>query len=135
MITDTFQSLLQRIVRDQGIWRVTSIAGDADDDGGLRTGLAPATKAVHRLTGPARGSPGGGVSLRFMVIRLPADCKELLDRQRGVLARWQAADCGLNVRAIDMLLRQGRWQTMYRGVYAAYTGVPSRQSVLWAAVR
>jgi len=65
------------------------------------------------------------------VIPIPAECAELLERQHGVLARWQAPASG---PAADSLIRAARWQPLYRGVYAAFTGVPSRHSVLWAAV-
>ena len=58
----------------------------------------------------------------------------MLDRQHGVLARWQAPLCGLDQSAIDTMLRAGRWQPLYRGVYAAFTGQPSRDAILWAAV-
>jgi very-short-patch-repair endonuclease len=59
----------------------------------------------------------------------------LIEFQHGVLARWQAPGCAMERSRIDALLRVGRWQTLYRGVYAAFTGEPSRQSALWAAVR
>jgi very-short-patch-repair endonuclease len=35
---------------------------------------------------------------------------------------------------IDALLRSGRWRPLYRGIYAAYTGTPPRESQLWAGV-
>ncbi len=70
-----------------------------------------------------------------MVDRLSLQCRELIESQCGVLARWQAPDAAADLPAIDALVRANRWQTVYRGVYAAYTGPPPRQSVLWAAVR
>jgi very-short-patch-repair endonuclease len=69
-----------------------------------------------------------------MVIRVSARCSELLEFQRGVLARWQA-DCPADVAAIDTLLRTDRWRPLYRGVYLACTGLPSWEGVLWAALR
>jgi hypothetical protein len=66
--------------------------------------------------------------------RLPSPCVELLELQHGVIARWQAAEVGLNVRVIDGQLQRGRWQATYRGVYATFTGRPPRQAALWAAV-
>jgi len=69
-----------------------------------------------------------------MAPHLPSPCQDLLDLQHGVIARWQIADAGLNVRLIDPQLRIGRWQTLYRSVYANFTGQPSRLAVLWAAV-
>jgi very-short-patch-repair endonuclease len=71
----------------------------------------------------------------FMAARVSRECAELIDFQSGVLARWQAADSAADLRAIQALLHSGRWQTLYGGVYAAFTGPPSRESVLWAAVR
>ena len=69
-----------------------------------------------------------------MAPHFPASCQDLLDLQHGVIARWQAAEAGLDTQAIDAKLRQGRWQPFYRGVYATFTGKPTRISVLWAAV-
>lgn len=69
-----------------------------------------------------------------MAPHLPTPCQDLLDLQHGVIARWQAAAAGLNVRMIDAQLHNGRWQPLYLGVYASFTGQPSRMAVLWAAV-
>jgi very-short-patch-repair endonuclease len=67
-------------------------------------------------------------------LRLPTPCQELLDLQHGVIARWQLASAGLNARMIDPQLHNDRWQTLYWGVYGAFTGQPSRTAVLWAGV-
>jgi hypothetical protein len=67
--------------------------------------------------------------------RLSTQSTELISFQRGILARWQVSDCAADMAAIDLLLRNGRWQTLYRGVYAAHTGEPPREGILWAAVR
>jgi very-short-patch-repair endonuclease len=67
-----------------------------------------------------------------MSARLSDECAWLLDQQCGVIARWQAAAVGLDLARIDTLLRGDRWQQLYRGVYATYTGNPPRQSQLWA---
>jgi hypothetical protein len=74
------------------------------------------------------GQPGA------MTADLPGDCARLLELQRGVIARWQAPAVGLSAAVIDAKLRRGRWQPLYRGVYAAYTGSAPRESVLWAGV-
>jgi hypothetical protein len=66
--------------------------------------------------------------------RLPSTCQDLLELQHGVIARWQVPAAGLNARVIDPQLHSGRWQTLYRGVYATFTGQPPRMAVLWAAV-
>jgi len=69
-----------------------------------------------------------------MVTQVCCECRNQMEYQRGVLARWQVAGCPRDLAVIDSLLRAGRWQTTYRGVYAGYTGPPPRQSTLWAAV-
>jgi hypothetical protein len=61
-------------------------------------------------------------------------CARLLDFQHGVIARWQLPAVSLSPSAVDARLRRGRWQPLYRGVYAAYTGPPPRESVLWAGL-
>jgi hypothetical protein len=86
------------------------------------------------LRTPVAHQTPGGKSVPMGIV-IPRDCGELLEYQSGVLARWQAPLCGLDTTTIDSMLRRGRWQTLYRGVYAAFTGVPRRESVLWAAVR
>src|SRR5258706_13966416 len=73
------------------------------------------------------------VQAAIMITRISAPAGELIEYQRGILARWQA-DCAADVAAIDALVRSGRWQMLYRGVYATYTWPPSRDGVLWAAV-
>jgi hypothetical protein len=65
---------------------------------------------------------------------LPSSCEELLELQHGVIARWQIAHAGQGVRTVDPQLQIGRWQPLYRGVYATFTGPPSRMAWLWAAV-
>jgi len=59
--------------------------------------------------------------------------RQLLDLQHGVIARWQAVHAGLDLAAVDNELRRGRWQRLYRGVYATYTGCPPRLAVLCGA--
>jgi hypothetical protein len=64
----------------------------------------------------------------------PSDWRDLLDLQHGVIARWQIARPGRRLRSIECELRENRWQTLYRGVYATFTGPPSRTALLWGAV-
>ena len=78
--------------------------------------------------------PRAGASLNHVGTGLTANCHELIDRQRGVLARWQAPAVGLDTAAIDNRLRCGRWRALHRGVYATFTGDLSREAELWAAV-
>jgi very-short-patch-repair endonuclease len=69
-----------------------------------------------------------------MTANLPEDCRKLIKLQRGVLARWQAPTVELEWTAIRAHLRTGRWRPLQWGVYATFTGVPSREAELWAAV-
>jgi very-short-patch-repair endonuclease len=57
-----------------------------------------------------------------------------LQSQSGVVSRQQADDAGLTHKAIYWRLRSGTWQRLHRGAYAAFTGDPSREGKLWAAV-
>lgn len=59
---------------------------------------------------------------------------ELLERQGGVVARGQTIRHGLDDDAIARRLRAGRWTALHRGVYATFSGEPSRTAALWAAV-
>ncbi len=61
-------------------------------------------------------------------------CRKLLAVQCGVIARWQATAVGLDANTIITRVRSGRWRRLGWGVYATYTGEPSRTAVLWAAV-
>lgn len=40
----------------------------------------------------------------------------------------------MSADAIRVRLRNGRWQRLYPGVYAAFSGEPSRMAVIWAAL-
>jgi hypothetical protein len=65
---------------------------------------------------------------------LPHDCLRLLKDQDGVIAIGQAVSAGMPAAAVRGLARAGRWQLLQRGVYAAFTGKPSRDAELWTAV-
>ncbi len=69
---------------------------------------------------------------------MPADIPEYLDRlaqiQHGVLSASQARQAGVTAAAVRSRLRCGRWQQLQHGVYATFSGQPSRGAVLWAAV-
>ena len=69
-----------------------------------------------------------------MTQELPDDCIRLLRGQRGVIASWQAEPAGLTPQRAKALVHAGRWQRLHYGVYASFTGEPTRQAVLWAAV-
>jgi len=70
----------------------------------------------------------------FVGIYLPEGCRAMIALQRGVIARQQALETGLGPNSIETLLRTGRWQRVQRGVYVAFTGPPSREALLEAAL-
>lgn len=69
-----------------------------------------------------------------MPVNVPFVCLQLARSQDGVISRRQALECGMSSDAIEGLLRTGRWQTLMRGVYLIFTGAPTREANLWAAV-
>jgi hypothetical protein len=67
-------------------------------------------------------------------IEIPSECRGLLALQRGVIGRQQALASRLSPDTIETLLRTGRWRRIHWGVYAAFTGEPSHEALLWAAL-
>jgi hypothetical protein len=51
-----------------------------------------------------------------------------------VVTRQQAFACGMTVEQVRNKLHSGRWQRLYAGVYATFSGVVPREARLWAAV-
>ena len=74
------------------------------------------------------------VILTGMSNEMPPQLRELVRLQAGVVTRQQAIDSGLSVGAINSKVKFTRWRSIYRGVYATFTGPVSRQAQLWAAV-
>jgi predicted transcriptional regulator of viral defense system len=65
---------------------------------------------------------------------IPDGIAELALRQAGSISRQQLLDAGLNPQLIIRRIERNRWQQLYRGVYATFTGPPPRETWLWAAV-
>jgi len=65
---------------------------------------------------------------------IPAVAAEIAQSQAGAISRKQLLDAGLSAQVITRRLERQRWQQLYRGVYAVFTGPPPRQAWLWAAV-
>jgi predicted transcriptional regulator of viral defense system len=65
---------------------------------------------------------------------IPAPAADLAQWQEGVISRKQLLDAGLSAQLITRRLERQRWQQLYRGVYAVFTGPPPRKAWLWAAV-
>lgn len=74
------------------------------------------------------------VILMTMATGLPDELRELAHAQSGALTRGQALGGGLTRTTIRFQLEQGRWQRLQTGVYALYSGPPTRLTVLWGAV-
>jgi len=69
-----------------------------------------------------------------MPFDLPPACRELLAGQANVIARSQGIVSGVETDTMRNRLRYGHWQQLQRGVYAAFTGEPTREAHLWAAL-
>jgi len=65
---------------------------------------------------------------------IPAQISNLARWQAGAISRQQLLDAGLSSQTIFRRVERGRWQQLYRGVYAVFTGPPLRETWLWAAV-
>ena len=57
-----------------------------------------------------------------------------LEAQAAAIARRQGPDVGVDPETMRTRVRSGRWQRLQRGVYAAFSGEPARETVLWAAL-
>src|SRR5260221_13088777 len=68
-----------------------------------------------------------------MVTRISAPSGELIEYQRGILARWQG-DCAADGAATAGPARSGPGRMLYRGGDWRYTGPAAMSGVLWAAV-
>jgi hypothetical protein len=69
-----------------------------------------------------------------MTKELPAEFQTLISQQRGILACSQVAEHGLDPEWLKTRVRRGDWQRLQRGVYATFTGRPSREAEMWAAL-
>jgi len=57
-----------------------------------------------------------------------------LASQADAIARRQSPVACIRPDTMRNRLRSGRWQRLQRGVYAAFSGDPARETVLWAAL-
>src|SRR5262249_5149711 len=69
-----------------------------------------------------------------MPFELPPGCRDLTDDQASVIASWQASGAGIDCVTRKNRLRYGDWQRLQRGVYATFTGSPTREAQLWGAL-
>lgn len=59
---------------------------------------------------------------------------ELAFSQGGMVSRPQALAAGLTQREIEWLIASGRWRRIHRGVFATFTGPPTFEALVWAAI-
>jgi very-short-patch-repair endonuclease/predicted transcriptional regulator of viral defense system len=57
-----------------------------------------------------------------------------LEYQADAIARYQGTEAGVAPFTMRNKVRSGRWQRLQRGVYAAFSGEPARETMLWAAL-
>jgi very-short-patch-repair endonuclease len=69
-----------------------------------------------------------------MPIERPPQSGELLMIQGRAIACRQGAEASISPRTMRTRMSSGRWQRLQRGVYAAFSGDPTRETVLWAAL-
>lgn len=68
-------------------------------------------------------------------VRMSAEpFSQCLEAQAAAIARRQGQDVGVDPETMRTRVRSGRWQRLQRGVYAAFSGDPARETVLWAAL-
>src|SRR5207248_5146337 len=68
-------------------------------------------------------------------VRMSAEpFSQCLEAQAAAIARRQGQDVGVDPETMRTRVRSGRWQRLQRGVYAAFSGDPVRETVLWAAL-
>lgn len=66
--------------------------------------------------------------------QLAPELRSLADDQRGIVLSGQAMQSGLSRSAVRRRLKSGEWRRRGPGVYATFTGEPSRDADLWTAV-
>jgi hypothetical protein len=65
---------------------------------------------------------------------IPEQLRDIAALQEGVVSRRQALMAGMRDWSIDSKVRSGRWQRIYPGVYALFSGPVPRAARLWAVV-
>jgi len=64
----------------------------------------------------------------------PSQHRELLAAQGKAVARRQSSATRIDPETMRNWVRSGRWQRLQRGVYATFSGEPTRDTVLWGAL-
>jgi predicted transcriptional regulator of viral defense system len=69
-----------------------------------------------------------------MASDIPPSLLELARGQAGVISRRQAISAGMTRAALEAKIASGRWQKIYRGAYATFSGPAGWTARVWAAV-
>jgi very-short-patch-repair endonuclease len=69
-----------------------------------------------------------------MAIDIPPQGGELMAAQGKAIARRQGSAANIDPQTMRNWIRSGRWQQLQRGVYAPFSGEPTRETVLWGAL-
>jgi hypothetical protein len=65
---------------------------------------------------------------------MPPQARELLAAQAKAIASRQGSVAGVDPRVMRGRASSGHWQRVQRGVYATFSGDPTRETTLWAAL-
>ena len=65
---------------------------------------------------------------------IPATADPIAQSQSGAVSRPQLLEAGITSKLINARLKRQRWQQLYWGVYAVFTGPVPRETELWAAL-
>jgi len=65
---------------------------------------------------------------------LPTELRPAAESQCGIVTCSQIVNTGMTRGILTSRLRRGSWQRLHPGVYAAFSGEPGREALLWAAV-
>jgi hypothetical protein len=65
---------------------------------------------------------------------IPRSLRDKASSQAGLVARAQALDAGMSLKAVQWRLKTGAWRPVHPGVYLTLTGPVTGRARLWAAV-
>jgi hypothetical protein len=115
-------------------WQTAALARGCDKVRGVAHRRAGARagnpQGMRRRCPDSRGRP----RLEAVNENAVRDWTGTLERQVGVAGRRQALRAGVSRNVVRRRLASGRWRRLRRGVYATFSGPPSRQAELWAAL-
>lgn len=79
-------------------------------------------------------SPALRTRAKATTIECVTDLQRLLDRQAGAVSGRQLSAMDVPYSLVRSRIQSGRWRRLHRDVYATFTGDPTRQALIWAAI-